>query len=212
MQEGSRGLYTSLSSYAEIEKLIAAGEAESLHLECKAPSAPKVTRDLKAQFGKALSAFANTEGGVLLLGVSTTNHAHSNLDVLTQIEPIGTCRSFCKQIERVVPSLTTPSHTQVEAKCLVKRPRDTKGLVVLHVPKMVGDPLQSAADQLFYFRSGDESVRAPYELVRRLFASAAGPGSESSRRSAYGSNGEGCTAQESPSPRSPDICRSDAGA
>lgn len=66
-------LYNELNKYENIERLIENGESEGLYLECKAPSKPSINREQKAQLAKAISGFSNTEGGVIIYGVSTTN-------------------------------------------------------------------------------------------------------------------------------------------
>jgi predicted HTH transcriptional regulator len=92
MSDGAKQLYDSLAQYSDLDELIKGAEAEGLYLECKAPTAPQLTRDLRNTLGKALSGFSNTEGGIIIWGISTTKHAQSGLDVLSQIEPIGNCK------------------------------------------------------------------------------------------------------------------------
>ena len=175
MADASLGLYNALNRYSDLEDLIAEGEAESLDLECKSPGSPQLGKDQKNALAKAISGFSNTAGGVILWGISTTRHAHSGLDVLTQIEPIGQCRSLAGQLASVVPRLTTPPILNVTSKTIKRRPNDTKGIVATHIPKHLGDPVQSNEDNLFYFRSGDEFTVAPYEMIQRLFLATISP-------------------------------------
>jgi len=171
MTDAGRKFYDSLLKYSDLEELITAGETEGLYLECKAPTAPQLTREMRVNFAKALSGFSNTSGGVILWGVSTTKHEHSGLDVLTQIEPIGNCRLFAKQIENVAPTLSSPPLANVESKVVTQNKGDTRGVVITYIPEKLGDPVQSNIDNTFYFRSGDDFSVAPYEMVKRLFAS-----------------------------------------
>ncbi len=175
MPDASRGFYDAISQYSDLENLIADGEAEGLHLECKAPSSPNLGKDLKVTLAKAICGFSNTAGGVILWGVSTTPKSHSGLDVLTQIESIGSCSSFLRQIEAVVPRLTTPPVLSVSNKTIKRKPKDTKGVIVTHIPKLVGDPVQSNEDNHFYYRSGGRFVVAPYEMIQRLFSATDSP-------------------------------------
>jgi hypothetical protein len=173
--EPSEVIYTSLSSFSDIQALIDGAEAEGLYLECKAPASPRLSREQKVALAKAVSGFANTSGGVILWGVSTTKHAHSDLDVLTQIEPIGNIGTFSRLVSNVIPTLTTPALTAASHRILRERQPDTRGILITYIPQVPSAPLQSNLDSLFYFRSGDEFVVAPYELVRRLFASSEAP-------------------------------------
>lgn len=175
MSEASQSLYNALAGYLDLETLVQIGEAEGLHLECKAPGSPQLGKDLKVTLAMALSGFANSAGGVFIWGISTQHQSHSDLDVLTQIEPIGRCASFAKQLAAVVPTLTTPSLTSVEHKVIRKGRSDSKGVVVTHIPEYSADPVQSNKDGHFYFRSGDVFAVAPYQMIQRMFAATESP-------------------------------------
>ena len=79
------------------------------------------------------------------------------------------------QLASVVPRLTTPPILNVTSKTIKRRPNDTKGIVATHMPKHLGDPVQSNEDNLFYFRSGDEFTVAPYEMIQRFFLATTSP-------------------------------------
>jgi hypothetical protein len=152
-------------------ELITSGEAEGPHLEAKAPGTPQLGKDQREYLAKATSGFANTAGGIIIWGVSTTRHAHSSLDVLTQIEPIGQCRSLLHQIQRTVPTQTTPPILNSETKALTLKSTDTRGILVTYIPHHPSAPVQTNTDHVFYWRSGDDFHPAPYEIIRRLFSS-----------------------------------------
>ena len=175
MAEASFEVYDNLTSYRRLQDMINDGETEGLHIECKSPSVPKLNREHKVHLAKALSGFSNTAGGIVIWGVSTTKHDHSGLDVLSQIEPLGNIRQFEQQITRTIPTLATPSVVNFQTKILKRRSSDTRGVVVVHIPKSHSDPCQSNQDNLFYFRSGDEFSIAPYEMVKRLFSATDSP-------------------------------------
>jgi hypothetical protein len=164
--------YESIGKYSDLEELIQNGEAEGLYLECKSPLSPDLNREMKTQLATALSGFGNTEGGIIIYGMSTTpkKHGRDSLDVLTQIEPIGACRRFAQQIQKSIPLLTTPPITNFQIKEIYEKTTDKKGIIVVYSPKHIGDPIQSNSDYKFYFRNGDEFKILPYELLNRLFA------------------------------------------
>lgn len=170
MNDAALEIYNSLSSWRSLQALIDNGETEGLHLECKSPLHPSLNRDMKIKLAKALSGFSNTAGGVMLWGVATTPHSHSKLDVISQLEPIGNCATFEKQVKAAIPALTTPSVLKYQTKIIKRRKTDTKGVIAAYIPFASGDPLLNNIDNVFYFRSSDEFVPAPYELVKRLFA------------------------------------------
>ena len=175
MSTASKRLFDSLDTWARLEEMISNAEAESTYYECKAPREPKMGKEMRLHLAKACSGFANTNGGILLYGVSTTKHAHSGLDVMTQLEPIGDIKNFAQQIENTIPSLSIPVLSNYECKIIREKPTDTRGILLVHLPKSDGDPVQSTADDIFYFRSGDDFVVVPYEMVKRLFAATDSP-------------------------------------
>ncbi len=156
MPDASYDVYKNLSSYKRLEELIGDGETENLYLECKAPSIPRLNKELQVHLAKSVSGFSNTTGGIVIYGISTTKHSHSGLDVLTQMEPLGNVQKFEQQIHRTIPTLSTPPILNFHTKTIKKKASDSKGVVVTHIPKNDGDPVQSAQDNLFYFRSGDD--------------------------------------------------------
>ncbi|MCH7592269.1 MAG: ATP-binding protein [Planctomycetes bacterium] len=174
MADASKQLFESLRSYRSIETLIENGEAESLYLECKSPGGPKIGYELTKTVARCVSAFSNAEGGVILWGVSTTHHKHDERDILTQIEPIGKIKTLESRVAELLPRTTRPSILNYESKIIQRKKTDTRGLLVSYIPKTTADPLQ-ASDEIFYFRSGSSNVPTPFEMIRRMFATAAVP-------------------------------------
>jgi hypothetical protein len=175
MKQAGEVFYDSIKNYSDLEKLVLDGESENLFLECKSPLTPTLSADLRKTLAKALSGFSNTNGGVIIWGASTTNKTHSGLDVITQIEPIGNCNKFQREIENRIPMLTIPAITEYHNKIIKKKPTDTRGVLLTYIPKRAGDPIQNAEDEYFYFRSGAEFVKTPYEMIKRLFSANESP-------------------------------------
>lgn len=175
MTDAAEKLFNSLNSYTDLKRLIQNGDSENLYLECKAPETPSLSKSLKAKLAEALSGFSNTEGGIIIWGISTTRKLHSKLDILTQIEPIGNCRYFAKEIETAIPSLTSHPITNCRNKVITKNEGDSKGVILTFVPKTTSDPLLSNNDNVFYFRSGDEFRPLPHGFIKKLFAATSVP-------------------------------------
>lgn len=175
MDNSAGKFYLSLVSLNDIERLISEGEAESQYLECKSPQVPRLDRGLKQQFAEAISGFANTGGGVILWGVSTTHHAHSDLDVLSQIEEIAAVKNFKKEIDLALSSSINPQTIIYFSKILLRSPGDTKGIIVTYISPTSGDPIQSLIDGKFHIRVRDSFSEMPYETIKRMFAGTSGP-------------------------------------
>lgn len=175
MIDPARGLFDSLDSWSALERLIDNAESEGPYLECKTASGAHLQPGHRTHLAQAISGFTNTAGGVVVWGISTTRQAHTNLDVLTQIEPIGNCRNFRQQIDVAMPTLAYPPVAGCLTKSVHPTPGSTKGVVLAYVPKSPGDPVQALGEKKFYLRSGAEFVEMPYEILKRMFAGAAGP-------------------------------------
>jgi len=170
-QNAALGLYASLDSFGELNQLILNGEAEHLYLECKAPHSPNLDRGLVNQLARVISAFSNTEGGVIILGIETERHTHSGLDILKQISFVADSERFRKVLINKIPIITAPAITDFDTKVVKERRGDTKGIILLYVPK-AHIPIQSTIDNVFYLRSGDAEIPLPHETLRRLFLTA----------------------------------------
>lgn len=172
--DAAKSLYNSINAIDDLNRLIEEGEAESLFLECKSPEAPVLNRDLKHKLSVAVSGFSNTNGGIIIWGISTTKKKDSGLDVLAQIELLGSCKKFSTEISNKIPTLSVPSITNCENKIIKQKENDTKGVILTYIPHLESDPIQSI-DGYFYFRSGDEFIKTPYQMLKRLFASSDSP-------------------------------------
>src|SRR5882762_2577439 len=155
MSDPGRVLFDSLADYSAVEAMIAEGRTENEYLECKAPSSPQLDKGLRAQLAEALSGFSNSGGGVLLWGVATDRNTHTGQDVLTQVLPIGHCKRLGAEIDRVIPTLTSPPVQAPASRVLHSKPGDTKGTVVTYIPPSPGDPMRTLTDNQFYIRAGD---------------------------------------------------------
>jgi len=168
-------LFNGLTSYVSLEDLIRTGEVEGQYLECKSPKAPQLGTDTRLKLAEAASGFANSGGGVILWGISTTHHAHAGLDVLSQLEPLGNARPFGHQIDRAIRTDTNPSISGATSKVLPAEGSSTKGIIATYVPPTSADPVQSVLDKNFYIRVGDAFHEMPYDILRRMFAGALSP-------------------------------------
>lgn len=167
-------IFDSLDSFKAIERLIDEGESENDYLECKAPTTPVLDKGLKAKLSQAISGFSNNAGGIIIWGVSTTPHNREGLDVLTQIQEIGSIKQFKKQIDLSIPNLSKPSLDSCLSKVITRESTDTRGLAITYIPKVDGDPIQ-ANDGKFWLRVRAEFVEMPYETLKRMFCGTAGP-------------------------------------
>jgi hypothetical protein len=131
--------------------------------------------DFRLKIAKALSAFANSAGGQLLLGVK-------NDGTFDGVSPLRGRQPTREWLEQVVPTLLSPQLTEFRVHEIqaVGQSEIPQGTVVIVIE--AGDsphaPHQVEEDKVYYFRSAGHSVPAPHfyleslrnRLVRPVFA------------------------------------------
>jgi hypothetical protein len=174
-QDAAKTLFDSFKTWRDLRRLVDEGQAESVYMECKAPGSPQLGVGLRSQLAEAVSAFANSQGGVIIWGVDTSNQPKSGLDVVTDLVPIGNVASFALQVDRAMTTVVTPMVPGARSKAIAERAGATRGAVVTLVPRSPGDPVQTTTDNKFHMRAGHSNVPLPYELIRRMFAATTAP-------------------------------------
>jgi hypothetical protein len=91
--------YQHPTTLAEIQAMVAAKESESLHLEFKASAA--LANNHKDEISKDISAFANSDGGLIIYGIVENDHCADRIDE-------GVSGSKKEWIENKIQSNTAP--------------------------------------------------------------------------------------------------------
>jgi len=172
--DGAKPLFESLKKWADLNALVEEAYPEGVYLECKTQTGVTLKQGTKAQLAETVSAMSNAGGGVILLGVSTTPVKAHNLDVVSGLEPIGNVANLAARVEIELSQLTEPPVVGARVR-VIKKGNSGSGVVAIQIPAASGDPVRSALDGHFYFRGSDGDLRAPYEVIRRLFAASEVP-------------------------------------
>jgi hypothetical protein len=141
-------------------------EFESEFLEFKS------TRDLDADhllelWAKALSGFANSEGGVLIFGIDAPRGKAINSCPVTDLEKLTA------KLKNNVGKITEPPVPRVEVQPFPDPPGTDTGFVVCFIPPSPWRPHQVRAGGQpgpFYIRVSDSFVPCNYATLRALFA------------------------------------------
>ena len=136
---------------SQVKELISAGESTTVEFKRKFTS--------PAKMAKELTAFANTKGGFLLIGVDDDKRLvgiSSEKEVMSEVELA--CIFYCK------PPL--------EHEIFIV-PVDHRDIAVIHIPESYQKPHtvfepNQPEDTKVYIRQGEESVIASREMVRIL--------------------------------------------
>src|SRR5438132_13728133 len=104
MADAVRGLFSSLESENALQAAVDTGREEDLYLEFKQKhnrSQPDVDEPDRKNLSKAVSAFANATGGVLVFGVETKK-VQDGPDRAVALKPIANAPAFLRRLQESV--------------------------------------------------------------------------------------------------------------
>lgn len=129
----------------------------------------KKWEELKDNWSKAIGAFANSSGGVLIWGINAPNKFAQSLSLAKDAETLA------EKLASWVNSAAIPLVHGIEIKS-VKKDCSPEGLVVCLIPASRYAPHQSSwPRRQFYMRCQDGSHECGYMELKRLFQPQIGP-------------------------------------
>jgi hypothetical protein len=155
-----------LATAADIRRLVTTRREEDLHLEFKQKS-DRSTGDLgdddRKNFSKAVSGFANAEGGVLIFGVRTRS-TRERPDRASQLKPITDVGRFRVALLDSLLNTTQPPVDGVRIEVIQSRGRT--GYVKCLIPDSEKPPHRAVFADRHYYRSTSTGFRVMehYEL------------------------------------------------
>jgi len=159
-----------LDGMPAIVQFIADRQSEELFLDFKRSSdngsQPRLSPIDRGNFGKAISGFGNSEGGVLVWGVDCSRDA-DGADVAKSIIPIQNPERFVALLQHAVSGCTIPPHAEVELTHLSLD--DKSGLVIVLIPKSNFAPHQALPNRHYYIRAGSDFVPTPHDVLSGMF-------------------------------------------
>lgn len=133
----------------------------------------KLQNSDKKNYAKGISAFGNSDGGVILWGVAT---GESDADFASEKKPIKNVSNFISLLEGHTSLMTSPQHQNIENQIIFENQEQDEGYVVTHIPKARRRPLQVLNDDFrYYIRAGSNSLPASDTFLRSLFGEEAQP-------------------------------------
>jgi hypothetical protein len=168
-----------LNGWSEVLRWVSTHEPEGVHLDFKRRSKGH-TEDSPAQFdidelgkiAKALSAFSNVEGGVLVYGVVATAAKKGEQDRAQSIESFPMVEAVAADLERRINSLTDPPVPGVRVRAIEDPSTPGQGVVAVYAPASDGGPHRAArgahADR-YFVRSTSNSDIASHAILAALF-------------------------------------------
>jgi len=125
--------FANIRSYADVEQLVSGGVPEDLHLEYKS-GRPKNTDRFKQDVAQDISAFANSDGGTLVVGVTEVDNKPAFID---GIDPEHLSRESLGQVlaTNIRPTIAGLSALNVNGP-------SGKTVLIVSVPKSESAPHQ----------------------------------------------------------------------
>jgi len=168
--------------WSVVDEWVRENQPEGLHLEFKlktTPTRPDVEPDDRALVGKALSGFANVEGGVLVIGIATRN-VKGGADKVQGVASITGVTAFAGKLERDIRTLTDPPIAGLIVKPVLKAGAEDTGVVAIYVPESDGGPHRVAngttdVNDRYFMRTAASTVTMPHSLLADRFGRQAQP-------------------------------------
>jgi len=158
---------------AEVKQLIADAQAENLWLDFKRSGndgkGSKLHDSDWKNLAKALSGFANSDGGVILWGVDCSNDSVLG-DVPTGTAPLENPARFVSWLENAISACTVPAVPGVESIPILETP--TSGYAATLIPASPGAPHQCVrptGSLHYYLRAGSNFMQVPHAVLAGMF-------------------------------------------
>lgn len=146
----------------DIQSLIDNEVEESIYLDFKSSQALSKSDGKKKEISKDVASFANSDGGIIIYGLTEENHKADSLSFIDGNE-------FTKEwLEHVVNSSIQRRINEIEIIPIRKENDISKSIYIVKIPKSLDAPHLSR-DKRFYKRFNFESVPMEEHEIRQLY-------------------------------------------
>ncbi len=166
MHEAARSLFDCVKSESDIQAFVVNRKSEDLYLDFKQiadPSLAVLDDNARKFLAKGLSGFANSAGGVLVLGVDAPQNGQY------QLKPISDVFVFEQRVLEQISRATTAPVPGVITKCISSSTIKGSGYVIVLVPASDTAPHRSHVDKYYYFRCGDSFLQMEHFQIADMF-------------------------------------------
>src|ERR1043165_6961646 len=150
--------YGSIGGLSGIQQLLADHVKESIYIEFKMKknrSMPELDDSDSWQFSRALSGFANSDGGVLVWGVETDKEARAS-----KLKPITAVSDFEARLKKSLLNSVQPFVDGVRMESILEEDGSGAGILKVLIPRSDKAPHKAMrADREYYRRSTEGFYR-----------------------------------------------------
>jgi len=147
-------LFELIEGLAGIRQLVADRAKEDIHLEFKTKknrSVPGLDESDGWQFSRALSGFANSDGGVLVWGVETDKEERAS-----KLKPIATVTDFEGRLKKSLLNSVQPFVDNVSIESIAEEDGSGAGYLKVLIPRSEKTPHRAMLADREYFRRSTE--------------------------------------------------------
>lgn len=155
-------------SLADIKEFVKTGQEETLHLEFKTITKPDLSfRDDKRNLAINMSAFANSDGGLIIWGVDARKNA-DGVDCASALVEIHKVAGFVGRLNELTGEAVLPRITDVRHRAIPSI--EGNGFALSLIPESDSGPhMAKLGEDRYYKRSGTSSYRMEHFDVADMF-------------------------------------------
>lgn len=181
----ARAIWAELEAtgFATAARWVESQRAEDITLEFKeaSPRDGLPSNSDRTKVGKAMSAFANVEGGVLVFGIKVDGRS-ALPDAASGVSPVTEAARFAAKLSELVRDLTVPPMPGVRVRAFTQ-PNETDGIVAVYVPHADNGPFRAAGNKGFdddvkdryFMRTTRGTDPMPHQLLGAMFGRVPSP-------------------------------------
>lgn len=162
---------------AALERLLAEEEPESLFLDYKRSATPAgdpgLHRNDRENLSKALSGFANSEGGLLIWGVDARREAGAQREAVNKA-PVVQAAGFRTLVEGALSGESVPALSNARVLHILEG-AGPAGYVVVLIPQSLIGPIRATRTDKYHLRSGSSFGIVPHGVLAGMFGRAPQP-------------------------------------
>ncbi len=165
---------TKANGWPAVERWVADAVPESVTLDFKSAKIAADPDGLASSIAKAVSAFANVDGGVLVFGVECRSVAKGP-DVVQSIEPVKGLAKFLDTVKQLAREGVEPTVAGLDVAAINHPTEGDFGVLLLFVPRSMGAPHRAERGEkgvknIYFMRTADSTKVMPHRLLAAVFA------------------------------------------
>ncbi|WP_254021048.1 AlbA family DNA-binding domain-containing protein [Mesorhizobium escarrei] len=135
----------------------------------------QLTREGRTSIAKALSAFSNSAGGVVVIGVDCRRNTTDGLDCANSLEPLPNWKAALSALNSAVGDLLQPKNDGVRVAGFPSHADESLGYLVIDVPRSERRPHMCQMTGRYFKRSGSASYPMEHYDIEDAFRRRAVP-------------------------------------